>query len=50
LVTVRDDVDPVWCMRREPVLPPAPSFSASRFVPTVLEPLPLECGALLSSS
>lgn len=45
LLAVRDDLDPQWCMRREPVPPPA---AASRsFALTVLLPLPLEGGALL---
>lgn len=45
LLAVRDDVDPQWCMRREPVPPPA--AAARAFAPTVLLPLPLESGAIL---
>jgi len=42
LHALRDDVDPVWCRRRDAVTPPALHLSGRRFAPTVLEPLPLE--------
>lgn len=45
LLAVRDDVDPQWCMRRDPVPPPAAARRS--FAPTVLLPLPLENGAIL---
>jgi bifunctional non-homologous end joining protein LigD len=43
LVTVRDDVDPRWCIRRPPVVPPQASAQEPLrpFSPTVLSPLPL---------
>jgi ATP-dependent DNA ligase len=43
LVTLRDDVDPLWCIRRDPV-PPPPSLPVPvrGFRPTVLAALPLE--------
>ena len=43
VVTLRDDVDPSWCIRRDPV-PPPPSRPVPRagFRPTVLTALPLE--------
>lgn len=47
LVTVRDDVDPRWCVRRPPVVPPearAPG-PLHPFSPTVLSPLPLDGAA-----
>jgi ATP-dependent DNA ligase len=45
LVTLRDDIDPEWCLRRDPVPPPAgPRVSARGFRPTVLSALPLEVG------
>jgi len=40
LIAVRDDVDPGWCVRRDPVPPPA--RTARSFSPTVLLPLPLD--------
>ena len=40
LIAVRDDVDPSWCVRREPVPPPARTTRS--FSPTVLLPLPLD--------
>ena len=40
LVAVRDDVDPSWCVRRDPVPPPARKTRS--FSPTVLLPLPLD--------
>jgi len=47
LLAVRDDIDPQWCIRREPVPPPV--ASSRTFAPTVLLPLPLEQGAMLPS-
>lgn len=43
VVTLRDDIDPAWCIRRDPV-PPPPSrpVPARGFRPTVLTALPLE--------
>lgn len=43
LITLRDDVDPLWCIRRDPV-PPPPSLPVPvrGFRPTVLTALPLE--------
>jgi ATP-dependent DNA ligase len=43
LVTLRDDIDPLWCIRRAPV-PPPPSLPVPvrGFRPTVLAALPLE--------
>jgi ATP-dependent DNA ligase len=43
LITLRDDIDPVWCIRRDPV-PPPPSLPVPvrGFRPTVLAALPLE--------
>ena len=40
LIAVRDDVDPDWCVRRDPVPPPARATRS--FSPTVLLPLPLD--------
>ena len=40
LIAVRDDVDPSWCVRRDPV--PPPSRTTRSFSPTVLLPLPLD--------
>ena len=42
LLAVRDDVDPAWCMRREPVPPPRDAKSGGGFAPTLLVPLPLD--------
>jgi len=43
VVTLRDDVDPRWCIRRNPVSPPAGrSLSVPRFRPTVLAALPMD--------
>jgi bifunctional non-homologous end joining protein LigD len=44
LIAVRDDCDPDWCVRREPVPPPASRALPSGFVPRVLLPLPLDSG------
>ena len=43
VVTLRDDIDPAWCIRRDPV-PPPPSrpVPARGFRPTVLTALPIE--------
>jgi len=43
VVTLRDDIDPAWCIRRDP-LPPPPSrpVTSAGFRPTVLTALPLE--------
>lgn len=40
LIAVRDDLDPSWCVRRDPVPPPARRTRS--FSPTVLLPLPLD--------
>jgi bifunctional non-homologous end joining protein LigD len=40
LVAIRDDIDPSWCVRRDPVPPPARTTRS--FSPTVLLPLPLD--------
>jgi bifunctional non-homologous end joining protein LigD len=47
LVALRDDVDPVWCVRRAPVNPPQASAHQPLrpFSPTVLSPLPLDGAA-----
>lgn len=47
VVTLRDDVEPTWCIRRAPV-PPPPSrpVPGHAFRPTVLSALPLEVSAL----
>jgi bifunctional non-homologous end joining protein LigD len=43
VVTLRDDIDPNWCIRRHPVPPPAGGpVAAGGFRPTVLTALPLE--------
>ena len=43
VVTLRDDIDPSWCIRRDPVAPPPGVPVAVRgFRPTVLAALPLE--------
>jgi ATP-dependent DNA ligase len=43
VVTLRDDIDPVWCIRRDPVPPPlSQPVPARGFRPTVLSALPLE--------
>ena len=44
LIAVRDDVDPVWCVRRDAVFPPQPL--RRRFMPTVLEALPLDAAVM----
>ena len=41
LVAIRDDIDPAWCLRREP-LPPPRDERGSAFLPTVLMPLPMD--------
>jgi ATP-dependent DNA ligase len=42
LVTLRDDIDPRWCIRRDPVPPPPSVVVAPHgFHPTVLSALPL---------
>ncbi|HEX6537852.1 MAG TPA: hypothetical protein VF155_01565 [Candidatus Dormibacteraeota bacterium] len=40
LIALRDDVDPRWCIRRDPAGPPA--AAGRSFAPTVLLPLPIE--------
>ena len=40
LIAIRDDVDPRWCVRRDPVPPPA--ARKRPFSPTVLLPLPVD--------
>jgi bifunctional non-homologous end joining protein LigD len=45
LLAIRDDVDPHWCLRRDPV--PPPTVASRSFAPTVLLPLPLESGGML---
>jgi bifunctional non-homologous end joining protein LigD len=47
LVAVRDDVDPMWCLRRDPAMPPELAEQRRGFVPTLLLPLPLEEAALV---
>jgi ATP-dependent DNA ligase len=43
VVTLRDDIDPAWCIRRDPVPPPlSRPVPARGFRPTVLSALPLE--------
>ncbi|MGO8686366.1 MAG: hypothetical protein ACLQT7_04155 [Candidatus Dormibacteria bacterium] len=43
VVTLRDDVDPTWCIRRDPVPPPpGRPVAGAGFRPTVLAALPLE--------
>ena len=46
LVAIRDDVDPAWCLRREPLQPPRDD-RGSAFLPTVLMPLPMDEVVLL---
>jgi bifunctional non-homologous end joining protein LigD len=47
VVTLRDDVEPTWCIRRAPVpLPPSRPVPGQGFRPTVLSALPLEISAL----
>ncbi|HSP65854.1 MAG TPA: hypothetical protein VLO10_06655, partial [Candidatus Deferrimicrobium sp.] len=43
LVALRDDVDPMWCVRRRPVDPPQASAHEPLrpFSPTVLSALPI---------
>jgi hypothetical protein len=43
VVTLRDDIDPAWCIRRDPA-PPPPSrpVPARGFRPTVLAALPMD--------
>lgn len=47
LIAVRDDVDARWCVRRDPVPPPA-APAPHAFAPTVLLPLPLGDAGVLS--
>jgi bifunctional non-homologous end joining protein LigD len=47
LVTVRDDVDPRWCLRRPAVSAPALEAGIMAFAPTLLVPLPLGDAARL---
>jgi bifunctional non-homologous end joining protein LigD len=47
LITVRDDVDPKWCVRRPSVSAPADASSGAGFAPTLIVPLPLGDTALL---
>jgi bifunctional non-homologous end joining protein LigD len=47
LVALRDDCDPMWCVRREPTLPPDIDVALRGFVPTLLLPLPLDQAALV---
>jgi bifunctional non-homologous end joining protein LigD len=42
LVALRDDRDPAWCVRRNPVPPPADVEPPRGFRPTVLHTLPFE--------
>ena len=43
VVILRDDIDPNWCIRRHPVLPPpGRPVAFAGFRPTVLSALPLE--------
>jgi hypothetical protein len=44
LVAVRDDIDPMWCVRRPPVDPPQASAHQPLrpFSPTVLSALPID--------
>jgi bifunctional non-homologous end joining protein LigD len=48
LLALRDDVDPAWCVRREPVQPPRSASARSAFNPTILVPLPFSDGALVA--
>ncbi|HEX4580346.1 MAG TPA: hypothetical protein VH498_10145 [Candidatus Dormibacteraeota bacterium] len=47
LVALRDDVDPQWCLRREPMPPPEAGarLPLRQFSPTVLSALPIEGAA-----
>jgi bifunctional non-homologous end joining protein LigD len=47
LVALRDDVDPQWCLRREPLPPPEAGarLPLRQFSPTVLSALPIEGAA-----
>ena len=46
VITLRDDIDPAWCIRRDPVPPPPSRPVPTRgFRPTVLSALPLEVSA-----
>lgn len=47
LVALRDDCDPMWCVRRDPTAPPDVAVSGRGFVPTLLLPLPLDEAALV---
>ena len=48
LLTLRDDIDPRWCIRREPVAPPpSRAVAAHGFRPTVLAALPLDVSSSL---
>ena len=47
LLAVRDDVDPAWCVRREPVQPPRSASARVAFNPTLLVPLPFGDTALV---
>ncbi|MHB8718022.1 MAG: DNA ligase-like domain-containing protein [Candidatus Dormibacteria bacterium] len=43
ILTLRDDIDPRWCVRRDPVPPPVAAAPPQRaFTPTVLRGLPLD--------
>jgi ATP-dependent DNA ligase len=46
LVALRDDVDPMWCVRRDAAMPPDVAEEPRGFVPTLLLPLPLDEAAL----
>ncbi|HZB97431.1 MAG TPA: hypothetical protein VE219_02415 [Candidatus Sulfotelmatobacter sp.] len=41
VLVLRDDIDPLWCVRRDPVAPPAAVHVGSGFRPTVIVNLPL---------
>ncbi len=41
-VALREDRDPAWCIRRDPLPPPGESRPSRGFRPTVLQSLPLE--------
>jgi len=47
LIALRDDVDPMWCLRREPAMPPDLDEARRGFVPTLLLPLPLDESTLV---
>jgi len=47
LIAIRDDVDPMWCVRRDPAMPPDLAEDSRGFVPTLLLPLPLDEAALV---